>query len=1735
MSALPIQFREVLQLPALGINPQSISFATVTLEGDRYLSVRDQIGADKSVVIVDLQNPHNLVRRPTGAESTIMNPVHNILALRDAVNLQVFNLGDKQKVNDCTMSEAVEYWRWISESKIAIVTATSVYHWNVMESGAKPVKLFPRLQNLAGTQIISYRVDKAEKWCCLIGIAKAKDSDRIVGSMQLYSMERKQSQALEGHAAAFFTTTLDGATKPTTLFCFGSRTAASAKLFVIEVGTPSEVPFQKKQVDIYFPAEAAQDFPVAMQVSEKYGVLYMITKFGYIHIFHITTAKLVYMNRISADTIFATAPHTSTGGILGVNRSGQVLSVTLDENNIIPYIISQLNDYDLAMKMSAGSNLPGAVDLYVGNFNQLFQQGKYKEAAKVAADSPQGALRTTQTIQLFSRVPAVQGQPSPLLQYFSVLLEKGKLNKIESLELCRPVLQQGRKELLQNWLKEEKLDCSEELGDLVRQYDPTMALSIYYLADAKDKVVQCLADTGQFESIVVYAEKTGYTPDYMYILNGLIQTNPQAAASFAAKVLSTPSIASSINVNQVVDLFMQRNMVPETTSLLLDVLKNNKPEEGPLQTRLLEINLLHAPQVAAAIMGYEMLTHYNRPYIAQLCEKAGLYQQALEHYTNLADIKRVIVNTHLINPEFLVNYFGSLSVDDSLDCLREMMRVNPLNVKTVAAVATKYSDQLNPATLIKFFESFNSYEGLYLYLGSIVNFKEDPEVHFKYIEAAAKLGHIRDVERICRESHSFDPKRVYNFLKEAKLPDQLPLIIVSDRFDFVEDLTKYLYHNNMSHFIEAYVQKINPINTPAVVGALLDVDCNEDYVKNLVMSVRNLCPVDELVEQVEKRNRLKILLPWLEARVSEGNQEASTHNALAKIYIDMGRDPERFLLANQFYDSRVVGKYCEKRDPHLAYIAYKRGLCDDELIEMTNANSLFKNQARYLVERQSLELWAKVLTPSNEYMKQVVDKVIDTALPESKVPEEVSVTVKAFMAADLPHYLIDLLERLVFEHSEFKNNKNLQNLLILTAIKVKQEKVMEYVNRLNNYDPIDIANIAVGEGLFEEGFATFKKWGYNDKAMEVLLGNIQDLERAVEFAESCSDPKVHSLLAQAQLANNLVKEAIGSYLKANDPENYVNVIVAAEREQLWEDLVSFLHMCRKKVKEAHIESEIIYALAKVNKLAELEEFISGPNCAQIQLIGDRCFDEGMYEAAKLLFNNISNYARLATTLVKLQQYSSAVEAARKANSTKTWREVNLHLVDAKEFRLAQICALHLIIHGDELEELIRQYESRGYFDEVISVLESGLALERAHVGMFTELAILYSKYRPEKLEEHLKLFHSRINIPKVLRVCQQNDQWRELTFLYKSCEEWDNAAMTMITHPVEAWEHSDFKSVIVKVTAADIFNKAVRFYLQEHPTMVNDLLNTLSKKVEHAKVVGIARELGLVALIKPYLVAVQSENIKAVNEALNELYVEEEDYEALARSIEAFTNFDDVVLAKKLHKHELVEFRRIAARLYKKNGQWQVSVELSKEDGLFKDAMQTAADSGDPAVVEGLLRYFVEKGSKECFAACLYTCYDLVKPDVALELAWRNGFMDFVMPYMIQVLKEYSTKVEELYADKLKKEKAKEDEAASPPQLVTGAGPAVFTVVGQDPYGVPVGMPMAVPVTMPMTSAIPQIGLTAAPPHPSILGASPMGLTAPPSAPLPILSHGPGPLTPPASSGSSTFAPAFPRPPHSGH
>ncbi len=87
---------------------------------------------------------------------------------------------------------------------------------------------------------------------------------------------------------------------------------------------------------------------------------------------------------------------------------------------------------------------------------------------------------------------------------------------------------------------------------------------------------------------------------------------------------------------------------------------------------------------------------------------------------------------------------------------------------------------------------------------------------------------------------------------------------------------------------------------------------------------------------------------------------------------------------------------------------------------------------------------------------------------------------------------------------------------------------------------------------------------------------------------------------------------------------------------------------------------------------------------------------------------------------------------------------------------------------------------------------------------------------------------------------------------------------------------------------------------------------------------------------------------------------------------------------------------------YKKNKKWAKAIEMSKQDTSYKDAMEVANESNSTELVLELLNFFIERKDKECFTACCFNCYSLLKPDVVMELAWKNKMMDCAMPYLIQ-------------------------------------------------------------------------------------------------------------------------------------
>jgi len=1652
----PIRLQEAFSLSSLGVKPQALTFGSTTMESDRFVAVceRDD-GGQGSLLLVDTRTPTKPVRRPIQADAVAVNPANKVLAFRTGSQVQLFDLGARTKLKAHVSGEAVVFLTWVDENVAALVTSAAVYHWRA-DDQSEPEKIFERHPSLANAQITGYRADRAREWCVLFGLTHTQDGG-VRGDIQLFSVKKNMSQPIEGHAATFVNMVYEG--YETRLFVFASKSSKGSKLFVIEIGQdakPQGAPrFEKVQSDIYYPPEMADDFPVAIQASSKYSIVYLVTRMGFVHLYDAETSLCIYQNRVSDTTPFVSVAHQSSGGLLLINRRGQVLLLTVVADAVVPYVMHTLKNIELATVLASRNAFVGADSIFVEQFEELFEDGRYREAALIAADSPGGILRTAQTIAKFKMAPADGAGPSPLMTYFTTLLERGKLNKPESLELAFIMSQSGKINSMEKWLKEDKLECSEELGDFFRPLNVQIALGVYIRAKAHTKAIACMIDTGQTKRIAEYAKRVGLDINHIDLVNQVSQYNSQAALVLASHAHAANALVIASDrrkeelksVEQMLNMFLGKGMLNEAANYALDNLLDT-PEDGKLQTRILVALFMNMPRVGEQILAQDIWHYYDQHKVGMLCERCGLFQLALENYTDLADVKRVITNTHLLNEEFVVRYFGELSTEDGMEVLEELIRSNPRgNMKLCVRIAATYSNDMSPQKLLAAFKSSKNPDGVYYYLQAIVDNSDDPMVHYEYIVAAVKLQQFGEVERVTRLSNYYDPEKVKQLLMESKLRDPRPLVNVCDRFGYVEEMVKYMMKNNMGKFVEAFVQRVNPMRTPIVVGTLLDLKAaSEAQLVKLILSVKNMLPVGELVVEVEKRSRLKMLHKFLESLVADGSTDVEVHSGLAKVYIDSSINAEHFLRTNPYYDSRIVGKFCERRDPYLAFVAYQRGLCDEELFALTNDNSMFKEQARYVVQRSSPDLWARVLDPKNPFRRLAVDQVTSTALLEVKEPEKIAAAVKAFMVADMPDVLMSLLEKLVVDTSgtAFRRNKNLQNLLILTAIKSERERVMEYINRLDNFDAGDVAGIAVGAELFEEAYAIYQKFGREDEAMAVLIDHIKDFDRASEYAARVDRADVWALLGRSMVESGVIEEGVKCLMRARDPSHYMLVIESSRehaKDAEYAIVVKYLLAVRKRTDDLKaVDTEIVYGYCRCDRLADLEEFLSKRPSADLEDVGERCFDEEMWRAAKVLFSVTKNWPRLAEVHVKLGEYREAVECARRANRLPVWRTVCFGCVRAREFRLAKTCGLPLVVEPAELGDVVSFYEKRGHFYEVIELLDAGLTHEKAHTGLFTELGVLYTKYREELVGDFAKMWWKRVHVPRLVAACEQAYLWNTASYLYFQYGEYDNAARTMMAHAPTAWRADTFSDAIARVGSMDTMYRAVQFYVDEHPTLLLDLLFLLANRCEATRTVSILRqgrrevlgELGALPLVKGYLLKVQPANVREVNEAVNSVALAEEDVPGLDSSVEQFDNVDMTPLARALEGHRLMEMRRVATKAYRKIGKWERALEISSRDRIYSDCIEAVKISRDVELCEQLADRFLRENRQECYSALLYQCYEFFKPESALELSWRYGAKDSAMPFMIQSLSEVGAKLirlEEERATRREKEERKGREA----------------------------------------------------------------------------------------------------------
>ncbi|MES1923257.1 hypothetical protein MHBO_004801, partial [Bonamia ostreae] len=159
-----------------------------------------------------------------------------------------------------------------------------------------------------------------------------------------------------------------------------------------------------------------------------------------------------------------------------------------------------------------------------------------------------------------------------------------------------------------------------------------------------------------------------------------------------------------------------------------------------------------------------------------------------------------------------------------------------------------------------------------------------------------------------------------------------------------------------------------------------------------------------------------------------------------------------------------------------------------------------------------------------------------------------------------------------------------------------------------------------------------------------------------------------------------------------------------------------------------------------------------------------------------------------------------------------------------------------------------------------------------------------------------------------------------------------------------------------------------------------------------------------------YLLSVQKLNLLSVNNAVNNIMIEEENCEGLKKSIENYNNFDIRKMANELKNHPLRKFRAISAQLFNKNGDFEKALELLKNDEMYEEMIKTVSLSKSRNRAEDLLSFFIKQENEYFVAATLFDCRSLIRPHVAIEVAWKKGMSECAMPFVIQSVFNFEKK-----------------------------------------------------------------------------------------------------------------------------
>lgn len=249
-----------------------------------------------------------------------------------------------------------------------------------------------------------------------------------------------------------------------------------------------------------------------------------------------------------------------------------------------------------------------------------------------------------------------------------------------------------------------------------------------------------------------------------------------------------------------------------------------------------------------------------------------------------------------------------------------------------------------------------------------------------------------------------------------------------------------------------------------------------------------------------------------------------------------------------------------------------------------------------------------------------------------------------------------------------------------------------------------------------------------------------------------------------------------------------------------------------------------------------------------------------------------------------------------------------------------------------------------------------------------------------------------------------------------------------------------FKLIHESLTSFQVMNcqmiqPVILFYLEFKPLLLSDVLTSQGTRLDAGRVIAALSSAGHLPLGRPYLESRLDEDLRPVNDALCELFLQEGNWLGLRSLATSKMHIDAVALASRLEHHDSLGFRIVSVDLYRRCGRWTDALRVCQQDHLRREAIEVTSESGDHELVKKILVGFLEEKRAESFVAALLQCLHLIQPDVVLELAWRYNAWRYAMPYFIQSVHDLGVRLSAL-EEKLER-KAEETFTADLPRMLT--------------------------------------------------------------------------------------------------